>query len=35
MLFVADSPGLWLDLNEGHSAGYSSVLGLWASGEEG
>lgn len=35
MLLVADSPELWLDPDEGHSAGYLSMLSLWAGGEEG
>lgn len=35
MLLVTDSPELWLDSVEGHSAGYLCMLGLWAGGEEG
>lgn len=34
VLFVADYPELWLDPNEGHSAGCLSTLSLWACGEE-
>lgn len=35
MLFVADSPELWLDPDEGHSAGCLSVFSLWAGEKEG
>lgn len=34
-LLVADSPELWLDPDKGHSAGYLTMLSIWAGGEEG